>query len=114
MATKRPRLTTLKSSLATVPSRLQTMTPGSWRSGKTGSTARGYGYKWQQAREEHLRLHPLCVMCEAQGRVTVATIVDHRTAHRGDQTLFWDRGNWQSLCKPHHDEKTQYETAALR
>ena len=25
---------------------------------------------------------------------------------RGDQTLFWDESNWQSLCQPCHDRKT--------
>ncbi|MGI6721758.1 MAG: HNH endonuclease [Anaerovoracaceae bacterium] len=29
--------------------------------------------------------------------------------HRGDQKLFWDRSNWQSLCKSCHDSKTMTE-----
>jgi 5-methylcytosine-specific restriction endonuclease McrA len=67
------------------------------------SAQRGYGYKWQQARKGWLRKHPLCVMCQRRGRVTPATLVDHIEPHRGDMTLFWDRDNWQSLCKPCHD-----------
>lgn len=46
-------------------------------------------------------------MCEAQGRITAATVVDHIKPHKGDQGLFWDRANWQALCKPHHDSTKQ-------
>lgn len=51
--------------------------------------------------------HPLCVMCQAEGRIEAATVVDHIKPHRGDQALFWDRDNWQSLCKRHHDSDKQ-------
>jgi 5-methylcytosine-specific restriction protein A len=44
-----------------------------------------------------------------EGRYVKATVVDHIKPHRGDQTLFWDRSNWQALCKQHHDEKTGKE-----
>ena len=81
------------------------VTPGSWRSGKTSSTARGYGYKWQQARDGYLRSHPLCVMCQRDGRATAATVVDHSIAHRGDMTIFWQSEHWQALCKTHHDSE---------
>jgi 5-methylcytosine-specific restriction endonuclease McrA len=47
------------------------------------------------------------MMCRDKGRVTVATVVDHIIPHRGDQALFWDVSNWQSLCKPHHDSDKQ-------
>jgi len=33
-------------------------------------------------------------------------VVDHIQPHRGDQLLFWDRTNWQTLCKRCHDQKT--------
>lgn len=68
---------------------------------------RGYGGRWQRARLAHLMRHPLCVMCQAEGRVEAATVVDHIKPHRGDQALFWDRDNWQSLCKRHHDSDKQ-------
>ncbi len=29
--------------------------------------------------------------------------------HRGDRKLFWDSGNWQSLCKKCHDKHKQRE-----
>lgn len=70
------------------------------------STQRGYGYKWQKEREAWLSKNPLCVNCEQEGRINPASEVDHITPHRGNQKLFWDRKNWQSLCKTHHSEKT--------
>jgi 5-methylcytosine-specific restriction protein A len=76
------------------------------------TSARGYGWKWQKERLFHLAKHPLCVYCEETGRVTAATTVDHRIPHRGDQTLFWDRSNWQSLCTNCHSSRKQREEAA--
>lgn len=68
---------------------------------------RGYGYEWQRARLEHLQACPLCVMCKARGVVTAATVVDHVVPHRGNQSLFWDRSNWQSLCEHCHNAHKQ-------
>jgi 5-methylcytosine-specific restriction endonuclease McrA len=99
-------LTMLKPRLATSStSAVRTVTP-SWRAEKT-STERGYGYRWQKARATFLSAHPLCCMCEANGRFVAATVVDHRTPHRGDQTLFWDSSNWQSLCATCHSSAKQ-------
>lgn len=71
---------------------------------------RGYGAEWRKAREGWLKEHPLCVTDEAEGRTVAATVVDHIIPHKGDRRLFWDRSNWQSLCKYHHDQKTALET----
>ncbi|TKI02774.1 HNH endonuclease [Martelella alba] len=82
---------------------------------------RVYGSRWEKARISYLRSHPLCVMCQQQGRAVPATVVDHIKPHRlkdaiasGDkqmisiaQKLFWDQDNWQSLCKQHHDSTKQ-------
>lgn len=67
---------------------------------------RGYDSKWQQAREQFLSIHPHCVMCGAPARV-----VDHKTPHRGDRKLFWQRSNWQSLCTPCHSSRKQAQEA---
>ena len=67
---------------------------------------RGYGYKWQIAREAYLKENPLCIECEAMGRIRLATDLDHKIPHRGNMTLFWDRDNWAGLCKSHHSAKT--------
>lgn len=87
----------------------------------TSSAAKGYDYRWQKARALWLQEHPLCAECQRLGRVRSASLVDHIKAHRlgealasGDaqrisqaRRLFWDRGNWQSLCKPCHDSYKQ-------
>ncbi|MFT4171769.1 MAG: HNH endonuclease signature motif containing protein [Rhodocyclaceae bacterium] len=77
------------------------------RDTRKSSAQRGYGGKWQRARELWLQQHPLCAECARLGQVTEATVVDHVTPHRGDAKLFWDRKNWQSLCKRCHDSHKQ-------
>lgn len=67
---------------------------------------RGYNRRWQKARKSYLEAHPLCVQCAKKGKYVRATVVDHIIPHRGDQKLFWDQNNWQSLCKSCHDKKT--------
>lgn len=104
------KLRTLKSTLPVLDTRpVQTIQAGGWRTSDQTAAQRGYGYKWQQARAGYLRSHPLCVMCQAEGAVNAATVVDHKIPHRGDQALFWDRGNWQSLCATHHSRDKQRE-----
>lgn len=110
---KRPRLKSVPSRLQSVP-QLSSVQSTSWRTGKDGSTARGYGYRWQQYRIGYLAEHPLCVKCHARGLITVATVVDHVTPHQGDQRLFWDEVNHQALCKPCHDSDKAREEAGLR
>lgn len=73
---------------------------------RKNSYQRGYTKKWQKARADYLAAHPYCVECEKQGRRTLATDVDHIIPHRGDQKLFWDQSNWQSLCHSCHSIKT--------
>jgi len=70
------------------------------------SNERGYIYRWQKARKIFLNQHPLCAVCQSNGQVTVASVVDHIIPHKGNEALFWDESNWQSLCKFHHDQKT--------
>ena len=89
------------------------MQPDSWRTDKQTSAQRGYGDKWQQAREGFLRRHPLCVYCEREGKVTAADTLDHIVPHRGDMVKFWDHDNWQSLCSTCHSSvKAKEERAA--
>lgn len=79
---------------------------------RQSAAARGYGHQWREARQVWLSQHPLCVFCEAVGRVTAASVVDHVIPHRGDARLFWDRGNWQSLCASCHSSTKQAQEAA--
>lgn len=87
----------------------------------SSSTAKGYDYRWQQARADWLRNNPLCVFCLAGGRAVPASVVDHKTPHRlsearasgnadaikAAQKLFWSRRNWQSLCDTCHSSTKQ-------
>jgi 5-methylcytosine-specific restriction enzyme A len=73
---------------------------------RDSAAARGYGSKWRMARREFLRNSPLCVKCHVVGILRSATVVDHIIPHKGDQKLFWNQSNWQSMCKRCHDLKT--------
>lgn len=63
--------------------------------------------RWKALRLATLSREPLCRMCKESGRITVATVVDHNTPHKGDVTLFHDPDNLVPLCKPHHDSAKQ-------
>lgn len=73
------------------------------------AASRGYDSAWRKASRQFLQVHPLCEECKKQGRYVKAAVVDHIVPHRGDQKLFWDRCNWQALCKRCHDQKTRRE-----
>ena len=88
---------------------------------RKSSASRGYGHKWRKARESFLATNSLCSDHKARGYVVMAVVVDHIIPHRlsesidgGDQAkidesrrLFWDRNNWQPLCKLCHDSHKQ-------
>ena len=50
---------------------------------------RGYDNEWRKASAVFLK----------------ANVVDHIVPQRGDKKLFWDKNNWQALCKVCHDKK---------
>nr|WP_155138256.1 HNH endonuclease signature motif containing protein [Roseibium sp. RKSG952] len=58
-------------------------------------------------RRQQLATEPLCTKCQSEGRVVAATVADHIKPHRGDEALFWDAGNLQSLCTHHHNSWKQ-------
>lgn len=65
--------------------------------------------RWVKGRLRHLARHPLCVYCRLRGIVKTATVVDHKVPHKGNERLFFDESNWQSLCKACHDSVKQAE-----
>ena len=67
------------------------------RESRGSARERGYTTRWEKARKTYLMSHPLCVMCAKDGRTTAATVVDHIIPHKGDQQLFWDTDNWQTM-----------------
>lgn len=66
------------------------------------SSQRGYTGAWDKARAAFLRRHRLCAFCGAP-----ADVVDHKTPHRGDKAIFWDKSQWQPLCTPCHSGAKQ-------
>lgn len=79
---------------------------------------RGYGLRWQRESALFLKRYPLCGMrpgkkapvmsrCHDEGKVEAARQVDHVKPHRGNQELFWNRSNWQSLCASCGARKSQ-------
>jgi 5-methylcytosine-specific restriction enzyme A len=71
---------------------------------KTRPTARQRGYtaEWTKASKDFLAVYSSCRRCGQP-----AALVDHIEPHRGDQTLFWKRTNWQPLCTPCHSRAKQ-------
>lgn len=65
------------------------------------------GARWRALRAAQLAREPLCKPCLAVGRVTPATVANHRTPHKGDLLLFFDPENLESACAPCHDGPIQ-------
>lgn len=58
-------------------------------------------------RERWLMANPLCIACQAEGRVAAGQEVDHRIPlWAGGED---DESNYQSLCTEHHKAKTARE-----
>jgi len=72
---------------------------------------RGYGHAWRRESRLFLAENPWCVRL-GDGCTVAAMVVDHKIPHKGNMGLFWDRRNWQSLCKHCHDEHKQRMEAA--
>ena len=65
-------------------------------------------------REQYLSEHPLCVMCTAEGKTSLAEELDHIQRHGGDPMLFYDVKNLQGLCAYHHRSvKAQMERSGV-
>jgi 5-methylcytosine-specific restriction protein A len=73
------------------------------------ASERGYTARWARYRKAYLSLHPLCAVCERDGKLVAATVVDHIQPHKGDYSLMWDASNHQGLCVYHHNRKTATE-----
>jgi 5-methylcytosine-specific restriction protein A len=73
---------------------------------------------YQTARWKALRLAVFlrdlyqCRRCGQLEGDTALLVCDHIIPHRGDERLFWDEANLQTLCKPCHDRDKQREEQA--
>lgn len=72
-----------------------------WR--KLYATAR-----WRKLRMDvFMRDRFKCCMCLRVDGNTSRLVCDHVIPHKGDEALFWDEDNLQTLCKPCHDSDKQ-------
>jgi 5-methylcytosine-specific restriction protein A len=73
--------------------------------------------RWKQLRlkvferDRYRCQHTGC--CKVEGN-TSKLICDHIKPHRGNEHLFWNEANLQTLCKPCHDKTKQQEEQATR
>jgi 5-methylcytosine-specific restriction endonuclease McrA len=76
---------------------------------------------WRAASQAWLMRYPFCVLCLVRGQINERSeadgctnqrtmIVDHIEPHRGNEQLFWDQNNWETLCRLCHDiDKQRHE-----
>ncbi len=76
-----------------------------WDHGGKTAAERGYGREHRRLRAELLQREPLCRVCKAQGRVTLATIADHITPFSKGGAAH-DIANLQPICAEHHVDKS--------
>ena len=67
--------------------------------------------RWRKLRIHYLSVHPYCVECQREGRLQLATVVDHSRGHAGSdwRQRFFDPDALQSLCAEHHAPKSARE-----
>lgn len=66
------------------------------------STSRGYDELWRKVRLSYLKAHPLCELCDKEGKITPAVLVHHiKPIDEGGDRL--RRENLQALCNDHHE-----------
>jgi hypothetical protein len=89
--------------------------------GRLSARERGYTWEWEKARAAFLAEpgNQFCMKCQERKLLNPGTmhmdgsietnprriglVVNHKTPHRGDQKLFWDRINGEPLCHDDHD-----------
>jgi 5-methylcytosine-specific restriction enzyme A len=81
------------------------------RDRRPSAARRGYGQKWREAAKAFL-VKPENFWCVC-GCGRHADMVDHKTAHKGDMKLFWDRSNWQPMNKACNSRKAVLREGAF-
>jgi 5-methylcytosine-specific restriction protein A len=66
--------------------------------------------RWRKLRKEHLRENEYCIRCGSKESLTA----DHIIPPSGDESLFFDAANLQTLCDTCHRIKTQREIEERR
>lgn len=70
--------------------------------------------RWRNERLSFIQDNPLCVECKAMNIIKPSVVVDHINNvssynEQDRESAFWNRNNWQALCKHHHDSKSGKE-----
>lgn len=73
---------------------------------RASKTKRIRGRRLQEYRAQWFCKHPLCAECERNGKVRLATQLDHIVALDNGGTDFDQPGNRQGLCDDCHEVKT--------
>lgn len=86
-----------------MPAKLTYHQSPKWRSKSDSDRNKRYGRQWRKVRAAVLRARPLCVDCEAAGRVRPAAEGHHiiKAVDRPDLVL--DPENVMPLCEECHD-----------
>jgi 5-methylcytosine-specific restriction protein A len=66
--------------------------------------AKRYDFRWRSYRNAYIQQHPLCELCEQQGRLRPAEEVHHKLPLSDGGTHDWE--NLQALCKSCHSRIT--------
>ena len=102
-----PRLRTLPGRLETLKPRLTVLASGDKGRVQAAPWREWYNTtRWRKLRLAIFKRDMFTCQWPGCGRVegdTSQLVADHREPHRGDERLFWDEGNLQTLCKPCHD-----------
>lgn len=59
--------------------------------------------RWQAIRQAQLSAHPLCQTCESQGRITPATVCNHKDKASKATVEGFHAGPFSSECAPCHN-----------
>ncbi len=71
---------------------------------RTSTTERGYDYAWRKLSESYRDSHPLCEVCELNGRVEPACHVHHIESIENSPHRRLDTDNLIAVCEPCHIE----------
>lgn len=111
----KPRLKAIPARIGAMPSRLKVQSHAGPERDKVRATSVPWRQWYKTARWQKLRLRVFArdlFTCQWPGCGCVAgetsqLVCDHVHPHRGDEALFWDEDNLQTLCKPCHDSAKQ-------
>lgn len=111
------RLKSLPPRLAALPSRLPSTRDAHGHSRSEEHWRGWYNLKrWKLLRFRVFERDMFTCQCGC-ARIVADTrqlVADHKRPHRGNEALFWDEANVQTLTKPCHDRIKQAEEAAAR